>query len=105
MLRYYNSKNRSRMQVVTGGFYRGFAAFLWAECKKQREKLSQAKKFWQKPGKGVDKTNCLWYSVLATGLDKPNCVAPEKGRGVCKVSARRLRAYGAKLHSSIPFSF
>ena len=26
----------------------------------------------------VDKTNYVWYSVLATRLDKPNCVAPEK---------------------------
>lgn len=99
MLRYYNSKNRSRMQVVTDGFYRGFAAFLWAECKKQREKLSQAKKSWKKTGKRIDKTNRLWYSVLATGLDKANHVAPEKA----EASARSLSAgSGHTGQNSIP---
>ena len=44
----------------------------------------------------VDKTNCVWYSVLATRLDKPNRlkrVAPEQ--------QRYLQCFCAKLKSAI----
>ena len=52
--------------------------FLWAECRKSAE-IPAAHLFCEKNRKiRVDKTNRLWYSVLATRLDKSNHVAPEK---------------------------
>ena len=65
----------NRKQV---GFLPKQGGFLWAECRKSAE-IPAVHLFCEKNRKiRVDKTNRLWYSVLATRLDKSNHVAPEK---------------------------
>ena len=77
-MRYYNSKNHFKMQKKTSGFSSKAKGFLWAECRKSAE-IPAVHLFCEKNRKiRVDKTNRLWYSVLATRLDESNHVAPEK---------------------------
>ena len=60
------------------GFLPKQGGFLWAECRKSAE-IPAVHLFCEKNRKiRVDKTNRLWYSVLATRLDKSNHAAPEK---------------------------
>ena len=92
----YNNKDAGQKQEETDGFCTALAGCVCTGCTNRAEKNFTAKKVPENFQIRVDKTNCVWYSVLATRLDKANRlkrVAPEQ--------QRYLQCFCAKLKSVI----
>ena len=92
----YDNKDAGQKQEETGGFCTALASCVSVQGARIGQKKLYCKKVPENFQIRVDKTNCVWYSVLATRLDEPNRlkrVAPEQ--------QRYLQCFCAKLKSAI----